>query len=78
MTKPSLGGKPLIVVAKNAQTGWLPLQDQMATLSTNSVHRVMQNATHTSLIEDKTDSRVSSQAILDVIHAVRTGIPLAK
>ena len=76
----SLGGKPLIVVtaAKNAQTGWLPQQDQMAALSANSVHRVMQNATHISLTEDKTDSRISSQAILDVVHAVRSGTPLAK
>jgi pimeloyl-ACP methyl ester carboxylesterase len=76
----SLGGKPLVVVtaAKNAQTGWLPQQDKMATLSADSVHRVMQNATHTSLTEDKTGSRISSQAILDVVHAVRSGTPLTK
>ena len=55
-----------------------PLQDKMATLSTNSIHRVMQNAAHTSLTEDKTDSSISSQAILDVVHAVRVGTPLAK
>ena len=30
---------------------------------------------HTSLTEDKTDSRISSQAILDVVHAVRSGTP---
>jgi hypothetical protein len=50
----------------------------MATLSTNSIHRVTQNATHTSLTEDKTDSGISSQAILDVVHAARSGTPLAK
>jgi hypothetical protein len=50
----------------------------MATLSTNSVHRIMQNATHASLIEDKTNSRISSQAILDVVQAVRSGTPLTK
>lgn len=76
----SLGGKPLIVVTavKDAQTGWHPAQDEMAALSANSVHRVMQNATHTSLTEDKTNSRISSRAILDVVHAVRSGTPLAK
>jgi hypothetical protein len=37
--------------------------------------RVRPNATHTSLTEDKTDSRISSQAILDVVHAVRSGTP---
>jgi hypothetical protein len=38
----------------------------------------MQNATHTSLTEDETDSRISSQAILDVVHAIRSGTPVAK
>lgn len=76
----SLGNKPLIVVTavKDAQAGWMPLQDEMLTLSTNSVHRVIQNATHTSLNEDKTESGISSQAILDVVNAVRSSAPLAK
>jgi pimeloyl-ACP methyl ester carboxylesterase len=76
----SLGDKPLIVVtaAKDAQAGWMPLQDEMVKLSTNSVHRVIQTATHISLIEDQNDSKVSSQAILDVVAAVRTGQPLTK
>jgi hypothetical protein len=49
------GYKPLTVVtaAKDAQEGWMPLQDEMLNLSSNSVHRVIQNATHTSLNEDK-------------------------
>src|SRR5205807_3251802 len=39
----TLGDRPLIVVtaAKGAEAGWLPLQDKMAGLSTNSVHRVL-------------------------------------
>jgi hypothetical protein len=56
--------------------GWLPLQDRMATLSTNSIHRVEQHATHTSLIEDRSDSAISVQAILDVVAAIRSGLPL--
>lgn len=73
----TLGGKPLIVVtaAKGAMDGWLPLQDKMAALSTNSIHRVV-HATHTSLIEDRSDSAISIQAILDVVAAVRSGAPL--
>jgi hypothetical protein len=76
----SLGEKPLIVVtaAEDAQVGWLPLQDKLATLSTNSVHRVIQDATHISLTEDKGDSAISIQAILDVVTAVRSGVPLLK
>jgi hypothetical protein len=37
------GDRPLVVVtaARDAQAGWLPLQAEMATLSTNSSHRVV-------------------------------------
>jgi pimeloyl-ACP methyl ester carboxylesterase len=76
----SLGNKPLIVVTavKDAQEGWMPLQDEMLNLSANSVHRVIQNATHTSLNEDRTESGISTQAILDVVGAVRSGAPLTR
>ena len=75
----TLGDRPLIVVtaAEDAHEGWLPLQDEMAALSTNSVHRVIRDATHTSLIEDRGDSANSVQAILDVVNAVRSGEPLS-
>jgi pimeloyl-ACP methyl ester carboxylesterase len=74
------GDTPLIVVTagRDAQDGWLPLQDSMARLSTNSVHRILPDATHASLIEDQHDSRYASSAILDVVHAVRSGRPLDK
>ena len=74
----SLGDKPLIVVtaAEDAEVGWLPLQDKMANLSTNSIHRVVQDVTHSSLTEDKGGSAISIQAILDVVAAVRSGVPL--
>jgi hypothetical protein len=48
----------------------------MASLTTNSTQRVIQDATHTSLIEDQGDSAISIQAILDVVDAVRSGEPL--
>ena len=48
-------------------------QDHMATLSTNSSHRVAEATSHESLLYDKSDSAPASQAILDVIAAVRTG-----
>ena len=76
----TLGDKPLIVVtaAKEAQDGWLPLQDEMAALSTNSIHRVLPNTTHASLIEDRGDAAMASQAIRDVVEAVRAATPLTK
>ena len=55
----SFGDKPLIVVTagKDAQDGWLPLQDKMVQLSSNSDHRVLPDVSHASLIEDQHDSR---------------------
>jgi len=69
----SLGDRPLVVVtaALDSELGWLPLQDEMATLSTNSSHRVVPYS-HDSLITDQTASEASSQAIRDVVRAVRS------
>jgi pimeloyl-ACP methyl ester carboxylesterase len=75
----SLDDKPLIVVTavEDAHAGWLPLQEKMAGLSTNSVHRVIQDASHASLIEDEGDSANAIDAILDVVDAVRSGAKLS-
>ena len=75
----SLGDRPLVVVtaARDAQAGWLPLQERMATLSTNSSHRVVPH-THNALVDDQAAAETSSQAIRDVVHAVRSGAPLEK
>ena len=47
----------------------------MAALST-TVHRVARATTHDSMISDPADSAAASQAIHDVIEAVRTARPL--
>jgi pimeloyl-ACP methyl ester carboxylesterase len=75
----SLGDKPLIVVTavEDAHAGWLPLQEEMAGLSTNSVQRVIQDASHASLIEDESDSANAIDAILDVVAAVPSGEPVS-
>jgi hypothetical protein len=62
----------VVTAALDALVGWLPLQDEMATLSTNSSHRVVPY-THDSLITDQTAAETSSQAIRDVVDAVRYG-----
>src|SRR2546429_97301 len=76
----TLGDRPLIVVAaaKGAQAGWLPLQDKMTGLSTNSVHRVLPDTDHPGLIHDRAAAAQASQAILDVVASVRSGAPLTK
>src|SRR4051794_29426007 len=74
----TLDGKPLIVLT--ADTGndgtWQQKQDHMATLSTNSLHRVAHATTHDSMVSDETDSAAASQAVHDVVQAVRTARPL--
>ena len=74
----NLNGKPLIVLTADTgnAAGWQQKQDHMATLSTNSLHRVAHATTHDSMVSNKTNSAVASQAIHDVVEAVRTARPL--
>jgi pimeloyl-ACP methyl ester carboxylesterase len=69
----TLGSRPLIVLtaARGAQDGWLPMQAELARLSSNSVQRVLQDANHQSLVESQTVAVPVNQAIHDVVEAVR-------
>jgi hypothetical protein len=49
----------------------------MATLSTNSSHRVVPS-THDGLVTDQTAAQTSIGAIRDVVHEVRFNVPLEK
>jgi pimeloyl-ACP methyl ester carboxylesterase len=74
----TLNGKPLIVLTADTgnDAGWQQKQDHMATLSTNSVHRIADATTHDSMLSDQADAAASSDAIHDVVAAVRTSHPL--
>jgi hypothetical protein len=79
----SLGDKPLAVIPAGEQSAgslriWLEMQDELAALSTNSIHRVVEGATHESLLYDKGDSQVTSAAIHKVVEAVRNDQPLTE
>src|SRR5918994_4948381 len=76
----SLGNKPLAVVTapKQAEPGWLKHQDKLATLSSNSIHRVVKGATHESLLYERSDAQATSAAIVEVVAAVRNDRPLAR
>jgi pimeloyl-ACP methyl ester carboxylesterase len=75
----SIGAKPLAVISAGKQSpDWLEMQDELAALSPNSVHRVVEGATHESLLYDKGDSQVTSAAIEKVVDAGRTGRPLSR
>ena len=75
----SLGDKPLAVVSAGTQSsGWLELQTDLATLSPNSMHRVVEGASHTSVVYERSDAQATSAAIVEVVAAVRNDRPLAR
>jgi pimeloyl-ACP methyl ester carboxylesterase len=75
----SLGNKPLVVVtAGESEPSWLKRQDELATLSSNSIHRVVKGATHESLLYERSDSQATSAAIVEVVAAVRNDRQLSR
>jgi pimeloyl-ACP methyl ester carboxylesterase len=74
----TIGDRPLIVVTAGSgqQAGWFAPQDRLTGLSNNSVHRVIETATHDSLITGA-DSTTSTEAIIDVVESIRAGTPVA-
>jgi pimeloyl-ACP methyl ester carboxylesterase len=68
-----LGDRPLAVVTAGtgSAAGWSGEQNDLATLSSNSLHRTIAGATHQSLIDDKSDAAQSSRAIGDIVKAVQ-------
>jgi pimeloyl-ACP methyl ester carboxylesterase len=75
----SLGNKPLAVVtAGTSEPSWFKRQDELATLSSTSNHRVVKGATHTSLLYDRSDSQATSAAIDEVVAALRNDRQLAR
>src|ERR671920_821193 len=54
----SLVDTPLAVITAgdNQAPDWLEMQDELAALSSNSIHRVVEGATHESLLYDERDS----------------------
>lgn len=74
------GAKPLVVVTagKGSAPDWAARQDRLAALSTNSAHRTVVGAAHEDLVAKQPDGAQSSQAIMDVVSAVRHHTQLSK
>jgi pimeloyl-ACP methyl ester carboxylesterase len=72
--------KPLHVLTagSGSDADDLASQKDLATLSTNSVHRVIDGATHASMISDEEDAAAVTQAILDAVSSVRSAGPLVR
>jgi pimeloyl-ACP methyl ester carboxylesterase len=73
-------GKPLVVLTAGSghDAAETAAQNHLATLSTNSVHRVIAGATHASLIAEQRDAAATTRSVLDVVSSVRSGEPLAR
>ena len=79
----SLGSMPLIVVSATTPDDvtrrvWTDMNGELAALSTNSVHRVIDGATHTGLLYKREHTQTTIDAIRQVVEAVRTGQPLTR
>ncbi len=70
----TLGDRPLVVLTaeKDAEGGWMGAQNELAALSTNSIHEFLPHATHSMVTEDKDTAARSSRAIDEVVTAART------
>jgi hypothetical protein len=76
----NFGDKPLVVLTAGigSDANDMAAHERLAAMSTNSVHRVIDGATHSELIGDAKDSAATSQAILDVVSSVRSAGPLVR
>ncbi|GAB3785785.1 alpha/beta hydrolase [Nocardioides ungokensis] len=74
------GDKPLVVLTAGADTDAThdAAQNKLATLSTNTSHRVVEGASHPALIYSERYAKATTQAILDVVTSLRNNEPLAK
>ena len=60
------------------ERAWHDLQRELAVLSIDSIHVVVEGAGHSTLQTDQKDAQVTSAAITKVVEAVRTHQPLTR
>jgi hypothetical protein len=69
------GDKPLAVLTagSGSDAAWMEAQDDLASLSTNSAHRVIDGATHTDLVLDEEAAAATSRRSSTLSHRFRNG-----
>ena len=74
----TLGNLPLAVISRGTDLdgGWEDLQNELAALSTNSIHLTVDGSTHASLIFNPQHAQMVSQVIVQVVNTIRSGKPL--
>jgi len=75
-----IGAKPLVVLTAGtgSDADWNADQDDLAALSSNSAHRVVDGAAHGDLLLDESAAASVTQAILDVVSSIRNDEPLVR
>ena len=80
MSARGLGERPLVVLTAPDTPGfevmrdpWLEMQEELAALSSNSRHRVIEGAGHMSLVTDPEHTREVVGAVREVVEVVRAG-----
>jgi pimeloyl-ACP methyl ester carboxylesterase len=70
--------KPLVVLTAGvgSDAAWMVAQEKMATLSPNSVHRVIDGVAHAGMIHDAQGAAATTEAIVDVLSSIRSDEPL--
>jgi hypothetical protein len=71
--------KALVVLTagSGSSADWCSDQDALATLSTDSDHRVIDGTDHAGMIQERKGAAASTRAILDVVSSIRTARPVA-
>ena len=71
----SLGDLPLMVISRGTglDHDWSKFQDDLATLSTNSIHITVNGADHGRLVFNPDYASQVSEAIIQLMDAVQTG-----
>jgi hypothetical protein len=70
---------PGLAIFLGEQHSYQKLQyGEVATISSNSMHRVVKGATHTSVVYERSDAQATSAAIVEVVEAVRNDQPLTR
>ena len=74
-----LDNLPLLVISagQNSFQGWRELQADLASLSNDSIHLVLETTTHVSLAFHPQDAHQVSMGILNVVNAIRRDEQLA-
>jgi len=74
-----LGDLPLVVISRGLDLDydWIKYQNELADLSTDTLHIIVEGANHTGLVFNPNHAQVVSQAILQAVDAVQTGTRLS-